>query len=55
MLPAKYQPNRPGGSGEEEVVSMVLPYIGMAASLNFGSKTILAGFYSHNPWRLYII
>ena len=34
MLPAKYQPNPPGGSGEE----WLLLYMGMAAILNFGSK-----------------
>ena len=34
MLPAKYQPNPLGGSGEEGF----LPYLGMAAILNFGSK-----------------
>ena len=37
MLPAKYQPNPPVGSGEEDFL-LVLPYLGMAAILNFGSK-----------------
>ena len=37
MLPAKYQPNRPGGSGEN-IFECFLPYMGMAAILNFGSK-----------------
>ena len=35
MLPAKYRPNRLGDSGE---VVWFLPYMGMAAILNFGSK-----------------
>ena len=37
MLPAKYQPNPPGGSGEG--FEGFLPYLGMAAILNFGSKS----------------
>ena len=37
MPPAKYQPNRPCGSGEEDFL-MFLPYMGMAAILNFGSN-----------------
>ena len=37
MLPAKYQPNPPGGSGEEDFEGF-LPYLGTAAILNFGSK-----------------
>ena len=37
MLPAKYQPNPPGGSGEEDF-RRVFSYLGMAAILNFGSK-----------------
>ena len=36
MLPAKYQLNRPGGSGVE-VIELFLPYMGMAAILNFKS------------------
>ena len=36
MLPAKYQPNRPVGSGEENFEGF-LPYMGMAAILNFKS------------------
>ena len=36
MLSAKYQPNPPGGSGEED--EGFLPYLGMAAISNFGSK-----------------
>ena len=35
MLPANYQRNRPGGSGE--VVCMFLSYMCMAAILNFKS------------------
>ena len=41
MLHAKYQPNQPSGSGEE-VVWMVLPYMGMTAILNFRSSSIFA-------------
>ena len=37
MLPSKYQSNPPGGSGEE-IFEWFLPYLGMAAILNFGSK-----------------
>ena len=37
MLPTKYQPNPPGGSGEEDFEGF-LPYLGMAVILNFGSK-----------------
>ena len=37
MLPAKYQPNPPSGSGEK-IFEGFLPYLGMAAILNFGSK-----------------
>ena len=37
MLLAKYQPNLPSGSGEE-VFEWFLPYMGMAAILNFGSN-----------------
>ena len=36
MLPVKYQPNAPGGSGQE-VIRMFLPYMGMAAIFNFKS------------------
>ena len=32
MLPAKYQPYRPGGSGEEDFLMFFLPYMGMAPS-----------------------
>ena len=39
MLPAKYQPNLPGGFGEE-IFEWFLPYMGMAAVLNFGSKPL---------------
>ena len=41
MLPAKYQPNTPGDSGEE-VIWMVYIIMGMVASLNFKSWPILA-------------
>ena len=36
MLPAKYQPNQPGGSGEE-VIRMVFTIYGHGAILNFDS------------------
>ena len=36
MLPAKYQPNLPSGSGEE-VIEWFLLYMGMVAILNFES------------------
>ena len=35
MLPAKYQPNRPGGSGEKKCFERFLPYMGIVAILNF--------------------
>ena len=37
MLPAKYQPNPPGGL-EKKIFEGFLPYLGMVAILNFGSK-----------------
>ena len=36
MLPANHQPNRPGGSGVKSF-EWFLPYMGMAAILNFKS------------------
>ena len=36
MLPAKYQPNPFGGSGEDDF-EWFLPYMGMATILNFKS------------------
>ena len=45
MLPAKYQPKPHGGSGEEDFEGFI-PYMGMAAILNFGSKPFLAIFRS---------
>ena len=36
MLPAKYQPNRPCGSGGKSFEGF-LPYMGMAAIFNFKS------------------
>ena len=36
MLPAKYQPNLPGGFFEKSFARF-LPYMGMAAILNFES------------------
>ena len=37
MLPAKYQPNWHSGFGEDVVWTFFLPYMGMAAILNFKS------------------
>ena len=44
MLPAKYQPNRPGGLGEESS-KWSLPYMGMVAIFEFRIMTFLAIFY----------
>ena len=41
MLPVKYQPNPPGGTGKK-AYKLFLPYMGMAAILNFESCPILA-------------
>ena len=44
MLPSKYKPNPPGGSGEKIFEGFlkgfyhICPYMGMVAILNFGSK-----------------
>ena len=53
MLPAKYQPNRPGGCGGEDFL-MVFTIYGHGGHLEFRIKTILAIFRSPNPWRLHI-
>ena len=53
MLPAKYQPNQPRGSGER-VVWMVFTIYGHDGYLEFPIKTILAIFCSPNPWRLHM-
>ena len=45
MLPAKYQPNPPGGSGEEDVLRVFIIY-GHSGHLEFRIKTILAIFRS---------
>ena len=37
MLPAKYQPNRPNGSGEDDFLRVFTIY-GHGALLNLGSK-----------------
>ena len=47
MLPAKFQPYRSGGSGEE-VVWMILPYMGMAAISNFRSWLFIYILYNHH-------
>ena len=43
MLPPKYKPNGPSGSGEE-VVKIVFIYMGMATISNFESGLFLAKF-----------
>ena len=53
MLSAKYQPDRPGGSGEE-VVCMVFTIYGHGGHLEFRIKTILTMFCFPNTWRLHM-
>ena len=51
MLPAKYQPIPPGGSGEEGF-SRVFIIFGHGGHLEFRIKTILAIFRSPSAWML---
>ena len=51
MLPAKYQPNLPSGSGEEDFWMAFITY-GHGGHLEFWIKTILAIFRSHSAWIL---
>ena len=51
MLPAKYQPNLPGGSGEEDFWR-VFTIFGHGGHLEFRIKTILAIFCSPSAWML---
>ena len=54
MLPAKYQPNPPGVSGEEDFL-MVFTMYGHCGHLEFWIKTILAIFRSPSAWMLHMI
>ena len=53
MLPAKYQPNMPGGSGEEDLL-MVFTIYGHGGHLEFRIKTILAIIRSPRAWMLHM-
>ena len=53
MLPAKYQPNPPGGSGEEDFWR-VFTIFGHGGHLEYRIKTILAIFRSPSAWMLYM-
>ena len=53
MLSAKYQPNWPGGSGEEDFL-IVFTIYGQGGHFEFRIKTILAIFRSSNAWRLHM-
>ena len=54
MLPAKYQPNPPAGSGEEDFL-MVFTIYGHGGHLEFRIKSILAIFCSPSAWMLHEI
>ena len=53
MLSAKYQPNQPGGSREEDFL-MVFTIYGHSGHLEFQIKTILASFCSPSAWMLHM-
>ena len=53
LLPAKYKPNWPGGSGER-VILMVLTIYGRGGHPEFRIKTVLAIFRSPNFWKLHM-
>ena len=53
MLHAKYQPNPPGGSGEEDFWR-VFTIFGHGGHLEFPIKTILAIFRSPKAWMLHM-
>ena len=53
MLPAKYQSNMPGGSGEEDFRIVFIIY-GHGGHLEFRFKIILAIFRSPSAWRLHM-
>ena len=52
MPPAKYQPNPPGGSGED--FRMVFTIYGHGGHLEFRIKSILASFCSPRAWMLHM-
>ena len=56
MLPAKYQPNPPGGSGEKEFRMFFFFFFiyGHGGHLEFRIKTILAIFHSPSAWMLHM-
>ena len=54
MLPAKYQPNPPGGSGEEDFLMFFFYIFGHGGHLEFRIKTILAIFRSPSAWMLHM-
>ena len=54
MLPAKYQPNPLGGSGEEKFLKGFTIF-GHGVHLEFRIKTILAIFCSPSAWMLHEI
>ena len=47
-LPAKYQPNPPGGSGEEVIQMFFLLYMGMAAILNSNHNLFSLEVYNYH-------
>ena len=53
MLPAKYQPNLPGGSGEEDFWT-VFTIFGHGGHLEFRIKTILSIFRNPSAWMLHM-
>ena len=53
MLPGKYQPYPPGGSGEE-VILIVFTIYGHGGHLEFRIKTIFAIFRSTSAWMLHM-
>ena len=53
MLPAKYQPNPPGGSGEEDFWRVFTTH-GHGGHLEFQIKTILAMLCSPSAWMLHM-
>ena len=53
MLPAKYQPNPPGGSGEKYFWS-VFTIFGHGGHLEFRINTILAIFRFPSAWMLHM-
>ena len=54
MLPTKYQPNPPGGSGEEDFLNGFYHIYGHGGHLEFRNKAVLAIFRSTNAWMLHL-